>query len=35
MVSIRHAGIQTKEARLVDTTTEKIARGAASYLGVW
>jgi hypothetical protein len=35
VVSIRHAGIQTKEARLVDATTEKIARGAASYLGVW
>ena len=34
VVSIRHADIQTEEARLVDATTEKIARAAAGYLGV-
>jgi len=34
VVSIRHADIQTKEARLVDATTEEIAQAAADYLGV-
>ena len=34
VVSIRHADILEEEGRLVESTTEKIAREAAGFLGV-
>ncbi len=34
IVPIRHADVRDEEGRLVDATTETIAREAAGYLGV-
>ncbi|WP_058366683.1 hypothetical protein [Haloparvum sedimenti] len=34
VASIRHADIEGTEGRLIEETTEKIAREAAGYLGV-
>ena len=34
VVSIRHVDMEHEEGRLIEATTEKIAREAASYLGV-
>lgn len=34
LTTIRHADIRDEEGRLVDSTTETIAREAAGYLGV-
>ena len=34
VVSIRHADIEETEGRLTETTTEKIAKESAGYLGI-
>jgi mRNA-degrading endonuclease toxin of MazEF toxin-antitoxin module len=34
VIVVRHVGIERKEGHLAETTTEKIAKGAAGYLGV-